>query len=263
MTSSLALRRKPLIRRATLPASRTLKRIRERMLDKVWRRAMTRRGHAWLGDALAAATPLCPHASAPYRSMAAAVGSEDPEGAMLLGTGHSLAVQLDAIDSHFVKDILVRRAACAMAALHHDGGYLGYARAEHMEVMGNEVGFAELDCAACDALDVATAQTRDWLLFTASVALHYEERANDLAAILFRAMRALPEATSEALRQTTDSLAALEHTWCRFLGRNVRAMHTAVLAIRTRDAWRASPAASVQALSSRPNHALLRYLDLR
>ncbi|MET3654328.1 hypothetical protein [Dyella japonica] len=263
MNTSLAPRRKPLIRRVTRPARNTLKRIRERILDKVWRRSMTRRGHAWLGDALAAAAPLCPHASVPYRSTTAAMGSDDPEGAMLMGTGSNLAAQLDAIDSHFVKDILVRRAACAMASLHHDGGYLGYARAEHMEVMGNEVGFAELDCDACDALDIATAQTRDWWLFTASVAPHYEERANDLAAILFRAMRALPEASTEALRQTADSLVALEHPWCRYLGRNVRAMHTAVLAIRVRHAWKVAPPSSVHALSARPNHALLRYLDLR
>ena len=81
-------------------------RLRERMLDKVWRRTLARRGYAWLGDALANAKPLCPHTSTPYRSTATAMGSEDPEGAMLLGTGSSLAAQLEAIDSQFVKDIL-------------------------------------------------------------------------------------------------------------------------------------------------------------
>lgn len=262
MTSSLSPRRKPLNRRATLPASSALKRIRERVLDKMWRQSMRRRGHAWLGDALLAGAPLCPHACAPYRSTATAIASEDAEGAMLLGTGSSLAAQLDAIDSHFVKDILVRRAASAMASLHHDGGFLGYARAEHMEVTGNEVAFAELECGACDALDIATAQTRDWLLFTASVATHYEDRPNDLAAILFRAMRTLPEATADTLRQTADSIAVLEHAWCRFLGRDIRAMHTAVLAIRTCYAWKCVPA-SMPTPTARPNHALLRYLDLR
>jgi hypothetical protein len=263
MTSSLAPRRQQSPRRITLPARNKLKRLRERMLDKVWRRTLARRGYAWLGDALASAHPLCPHTSAPYRSSATPMGSEDPEGAVLLGTGSSLAAQLEAIGSQFVKDILVRRAACAMAELHRDGGYLGYARAEHMEIMGNEVGFAELECDACECLDIATAQTRDWLLFTVSVAPHYEERSNDLAAILFRAMRVLPEAPTDMLRQTADNLAALEHPWCRFLGRNVKAMRTAVLAIRIRYAWKSAPTSSIHALSSRPNHALLRYLDLR
>jgi len=263
MNSSLAPRRHSSPRRATLPARRTLNRLRERVLDKVCQRTLARRGYAWLGDALASAKPLCSHTTAPYRSTAMATGSEDPEGAMLLGTGSSLAAQLEAIDSAFVKDILVRRAACAIALLHRDGGYLGYARAEHMDVMGNEVGFAELECDACDCLDIATAQTRDWLLFTVSVAPHYEQRSNDLAAILFRAMRPLPEAPTEVLRRTVDSLAGLEHPWCRFLGRNIKALRTAVLAIRIRYAWKAAPTSSVHALSSRPNHALLRYLDLR
>jgi hypothetical protein len=62
---------------------------------------------------------------------------------------------------------------------------------------------------------------------------------------------------------TADNLAALEHPWCRFLGRNIKAMRTAVLAIRIRYAWKAAPSSPVHALSSSPNHALLRYLDLR
>ena len=261
MNSFFAQRRVPLTRRTAAPKS-TRTSLRQRILDKVWRRAMARRGYAWLSDSLAGATPLCSHTPMPDRANRDAWGSEDREGAMLIGTGNSLAAQLDAIDSNFVKDILVRRASCAMAQLHQAGGYLGFARAEHMEVMGNDVGFVELDCDACDSLTIPTAQTRDWLLFTASVAPHYEERPNDLAAILFRAMRTLPHASAEELRQAADSLVALEHPWCRLLGQHMKAMRTAVLAIRIRYAWQAAPASSIHALPTRPSQSLLRYLDL-
>lgn len=261
MNSLFAQRHMPLIRRTAAPKSARIS-LRQRILDKVWRRAMTRRGYAWLSDSLSCAAPLCSHTPLPDRSRGAnAWDSEDREGAMLMGTGNSLAAQLDAIDSNFVKDILVRRASCAMAQLHQMGGYLGFARAEHMEVRGNDVGFVELDCDECDSLSIPTAQTRDWLLFTASVAPHYDDRPNDLAAILFRAMRVLPHASCEELRRTADSLAALEHPWCRLLGPHMKAMRTAVLAIRIRYAWQAAPASSIHALPTRPSQTLLRYLN--
>jgi hypothetical protein len=193
-----------------------------------------------------------------------AVASEGLEGTMLVGAGNSLAAQLRAIGSSFVKDILIRRAACAMAQIHQAGGYLGYARAEHMEVMGNDVDFADFECAACDSLDVASAQTRDWLLFTSSVASHYDTRPHDLAAILFRATRALPTSSAEALRHTVNSLAVVEHAWCRLFGRHLRAMRTAVLALRTGFAWQKSPECVRQLPVNTSNHrALARFLDLR
>lgn len=225
---------------------------------RAWRRTVTRRGLPWLSDALIpvpSSSPDCEHT---------AVNAVVADDVVLLSTGSSLAEQLQAIGSSFVKDILVRRAACAMAQLHQAGGYLGHARAEDIDVMGNEIGFSERECEACDDLDVAAAQTRDWLLFVSSVAPHYEKRVGDLAAILFRPMRQLAKPSADALRRTIDALGPLEHAWYRLLGTRLRAMRTALLALHRGLAWQAVPAPShAIAQASASHHALLRYLDVK
>lgn len=256
MKSSLVLKRVLPKAHRLLVAPGSRRSLRERVVIRAWKRAAARRGMAWLGDVLSPCAALAPTARA--------IGSEDREGAMLLGTGASLATQLEGIDSSFVKDMLVRRAACAMAQLHRQHGYLGHARAEHMEITGNEVAFAELECEACDALKLVTAQVRDWMSFTSSIAMHYETRPNDLAAILLRALRSLPPPLLSELGGTVDQLAVLEHPWWRWCGPRIRAMRTAVLTIRTGFAWLAAPPESIRALplARRSQHALLRHLEL-
>lgn len=257
MKSSLVLKRvRPKARQFSTPTPGSRHSLRERVVLRAWKRAAARRGMAWLGDVLSPCAATAPQPCA--------VGSEDREGAMLLGTGACLAEQLEGIDSGFVKDMLVRRAACAMAQLHRDGGYLGHARAEHMEIMGNDVGFADLACEACDTLPLTTAQARDWMCFTSSVASHFEVRPNDLAAILFRAMRTLSPTLLAELRGTVDQLAVLEHPWWRWCGPRIRAMRIAVLAIRTGFAWLSAPPKTIHALplGRRAQHALLRHREL-
>jgi len=232
---------------------------RERLILGAWRRAMARRGLSWLDDTLppaqARAAYTLPDAAASLRTQA--------EDVVMLGTGNSLAAQLDAIGSDFVKDILVRRAACAMAQLHESGGYVGHARADDIDVMGNEIGFCERECEACERLGITQAQTHDWLLFASSVAPHYDKRAGDLAAILFRPMHLLAKPSSEQLLATIEALRPLEHAWYRLCGRRIRAMRTALLALRSGLAWQGVPAPPVHALGSRgtSQYAILRYLD--
>ncbi|WP_157956625.1 hypothetical protein [Dyella sp. C11] len=258
MKSFLALRRKPTARRTVKSTRKPGTSLRSRLLARLWKQAAARRGASWLSDILLPA----PRAGVPAPRPVTANG--DGDSASLLGTGTSLAAQLDAIDSPFVQDILVRRAACAMAQLHRAGGYLGHASAEHIEIMGNDVGFADIECTDCDDMSLSAAQTRDWLLFTASVALHYEQRPNDLAAVLFRSTRALSPSMQEHLRCTADELAWMERRWHRLFGRRIKAGRTAVLALRTGFAWQATPASSVHSFAAAASRqrALLRYLDL-
>lgn len=195
----------------------------DRIVTWAWLRVSSRRGVAWLGDVLSACNPARP--SAPSQEA-------EEDAALFAGKGHPLAEQLDAIGNGFVKDILVRRAACAMAQLHHRGGYLGYAHARYMQVTGVDVCFAQLDGDLFDAWEVTTAQARDWLLFTTSVASHYRDRIDDLAGILHRAMRLLEPGTVATLRQALERLAFIDHRWANLLGPRVQLLRLSVHAIR-------------------------------
>jgi hypothetical protein len=229
---------------------------REHVMLSAWRHAMSRRGLCWLHDTL----PLSTFARRDYATSLQVPPLDD---SVVLGSGSSLAAQLDAIGSRFVKDILVRRAACAMAELHEAGGFVGHARADDIDLMGNHIGFSEHECHACDDLDIAQAQTRDWILFASSVAPHYETRAGDLAAILFRPMRQLPKLSRQLLLSTVAIMGPLEHIGYRLLGRRIRAMRTALLALRSGLAWQGVPAPRVHDVGSpgASRYALLHYLD--
>jgi hypothetical protein len=190
-----------------------------------WMRASSRAGLAWLND-------LLPTRTSAARMLGPVWDRTCESTALFAGSGMRLSALLDDVDSTFVQDILVRRAASAMAQLHRQGGYLGYARADHIEVLGNEVCFAQADDEEFEAMNTLSLQVRDWLQFTASVAHHYRERVDDLTTILYRTLPMLGSVTRDALRLALDRLAFLESPWLDVLGWRMRALRVSVQAMR-------------------------------
>lgn len=128
-------------------------------------------------------------------------------------------------------DDLVHRSVKALVDVHRRGAYLGQAVARNIVMTGSGVGFIDFEEDPLEVMSLTEAQARDWLLFSSSVARHYEGREDALTAMFGRALPEVGNDVAMMVDRAAWRLGFLEKL-TGVLGHRARALGVAVSSLR-------------------------------
>lgn len=134
---------------------------------------------------------------------------ESPQGLILSDLGDTLSRQLKRASDAQAIDRMTAQVADDLAAIHHDGGYLGQAFPRNITVT-DAVGFIDFEEDPLQVMTLREAQARDWIMFTAGVAGHYAGRTDALGRIIDQGMTHLEPEVKAIVRETASRLRFLE-----------------------------------------------------
>lgn len=149
---------------------------------------------------------------------------------LLSDQGPSLATCLRGADASG-RDRLLAAAMQAIVAVHQTEACLGQPVPRNMTWDGQRIGFIDFEEDPLEAMTLAPAQARDWLLFLHGVARYYPGREPALAQLLAAALAKEPETVRAPLRATARRLAGLARI-AAHCGRHGRAFAAMIRTLR-------------------------------
>ena len=157
----------------------------------------------------------------------------------VIGTGHAALVLEDNGSSFNTclrqadaagRDVLVAAAMQAIAAAHAKGAYFGQPLPRNLTWDGAKVGFIDFEEDPLEVMDLAQAQARDWLMFGYGVAKYYEDRPQQLQALMAQAMDGVEAPVIAHAHAVSGRLQGLARASLK-MGRSARALAHAILVV--------------------------------
>lgn len=154
------------------------------------------------------------------------------KGVLLLSDiGPSLSGQLKTAANDDRIDELVHAAVTAVAQAHGNGAYFGQAFARNITVCDKRIGFIDFEEDPLEMMSLADVQARDWLMFSAGVSRHYEERSDVLADMLRQVRPVLHDDVIARLCHSAERLRFVRR-FTRYMGVRARALGVAIGSVR-------------------------------
>ncbi len=157
----------------------------------------------------------------------------------VIGSGHAALVLEDNGSSFNTclrqaddagRDRLVAAAMDAIAQAHQRGAYFGQPLPRNLTWDGEKVGFIDFEEDPLEVMDLAQAQARDWLMFGYGVAKYYEQRPQQLQAMMAAAMDTAQAPVREHAHALTGRLQRLARASMK-MGRSARALAHAIIIV--------------------------------
>ena len=148
---------------------------------------------------------------------------------VLSDNGNSLAQSLREADDAG-RDHLVRLALQAIAQAHAGGAYFGQPVPRNMTWDGERIGFIDFEEDPLEVMDLAQAQSRDWLMFGYGVAKYYDSRSVVLEGLIREAMAHEQEAVQLQTHEAAARLRRFAKLAAR-LGSSARTFAQAIIVL--------------------------------